>query len=402
MMKRRLSRIALQGMAAAAALALAACGAEPYPTPAPEAPKPAPPADLAGAPLPPAAASTTISSSSSTYSAGPNSVTSTYSSSSTSTYSSGTGPVTSPYSSSVIVAMAPIPNPPEGRHEHHLRHHASSGYQYIAPVAPAHATVKAAARPVAHKAAVAAKGTAKPVLKPAAKLAAAPKVTPAAKPGPAAALSAAAPAAGNAEGASPLGDRATRLAALETALADAVKKGAELKAPDSFTAAKPADVTLTVPASFSDSLKDEAMKNDLTDAAAAVNLTAVLSGDGFAVTPDTAQSQPLTAGQPTVFHWTVTAQDGAKGPLHADVGADLLGAGSDVLNLGSIQAGDNFGMGMLKSNRILGIGILVVLAVLVLAWLARGRSGPTRSVAARREARRNRGAQPVILGDNEL
>ena len=46
------------------------------------------------------------------------------------------------------------------------------------------------------------------------------------------------------------------------------------------------------------------------------------SGEGYAVTPDVTQSQPLTVGQPTEFHWTVTAQPGARGPLRADVGAD--------------------------------------------------------------------------------
>jgi hypothetical protein len=405
MMTRRLSRIALQGMAAAAALALAACGAQPYPNPEPQPPPPPPPlAPLAGAPLAP------LSSSSIT-------TTQTYS------YSSAASTAAD---APVIIAMAPIPNP--GRGERTSRYVSrgangaattttrttTSSYRYIAPV---HPRAAAAPHPVglAHpRAAVAphpvgpahpvAKVAAKPVLKPAAKVAAPPKVAAAAKPA-APALNTAVPPApkdANAQGASPLGDRATRLAALESTLADTIHKGAELKVPPAFTAGKAADVTLTIPADFGQTVHDEAAKNDLSDAAASVNLTAVLSGDGFAATPDTAQSQPLTPGQPTEFHWSVTAQEGAKGPLHADVGADLLGAGSDVLNMGSVQAGSAFGLGFLKSNRMLGVGILAVLAVLVLAWLARGRSGPSRSASARREARRARSDRPVMLGDSEL
>ena len=190
-------------------------------------------------------------------------------------------------------------------------------------------------------------------------------------------------------------DRSTRLASLQSALTDAISKGAKLTAPARFTANQPADVTLTVPATFAATLRDEAGKDGLSDAAASVNLTAVLSGDGFAVTPDETQSQPVTLGQITEFHWTVTAQPGAKGPLHADVGADMLGGGSDTLALGSVQKAA--GMGIKLTPKVVGATLLVLIAALIVAWLARGRGGPSRPASARR-ASRNARNRPLDMG----
>jgi hypothetical protein len=179
-------------------------------------------------------------------------------------------------------------------------------------------------------------------------------------------------------------DRPTRLAALQSALTHAISKGALLTAQQRFTANKPAGVSLTVPATFADTLRNEAQKNGLSDAAASVNLNVGLSGDGFSVTPDETQSQPLTVGRPTEFRWTVTAQPGAKGPLHAEVGADLLGAGSDTLALGSVQK--QAGFGVKSTPRMVGAAILVLILALVVMWLARGR-GSSRPASARRAAR---------------
>ena len=198
------------------------------------------------------------------------------------------------------------------------------------------------------------------------------------------------------------GDRTTKLAALQTSLTDAVSKAGVLTLPARFTANQPADVSLTLPATFAETLRKEADKQGLSDAAASVNMTSVLAGDGFSVTPDDTQSQPLTVGQPTEFHWTVTAQPGAKGPLHADVGADLLGGGSDTLSLGSVQK--NAGMQLKMTPRMLGAGILALIVILVLGWLARGRNTPTRSASARRAGRQARGsgfARPLDMTDGD-
>jgi hypothetical protein len=194
------------------------------------------------------------------------------------------------------------------------------------------------------------------------------------------------------------GDRTTRLAGLQTALTDAIGKSAILTAPARFTANQPADVSLTIPATFAEALRSEAQKEGLSDAAASVTMTAILSGDGFAVTPDDTQSAPLTEGQPTEMHWTVTAQPGAKGPLHADIGADLLGGGSDKLSLGSVQKAA--GLGVKLTPKVIGATLLVLIAALVVAWLARGR-GPTRPAAARRASRRAaRGGRPLDMSSD--
>jgi hypothetical protein len=189
----------------------------------------------------------------------------------------------------------------------------------------------------------------------------------------------------------PSGDQAANIASLQTTLTDALGKSAVLTEPARFTAGQPADVSLAIPAGFGDTLKSAAQKDGLGDAAASVNMTALLSGDGFAVTPNDTQSVPLTSGQPTEFHWTVTAQSGAKGPLHADVGADLIGGGgSDKLTLGSVQAGGHASFG----GRALGITLLVLLAGLALIWAVTRR----RPVAVVRE---RPGARPLhMVGDD--
>jgi hypothetical protein len=112
-------------------------------------------------------------------------------------------------------------------------------------------------------------------------------------------------------------------------------------------------------------------------------MTALLSGEGYVTTPNDTQSVLITAGQPTQFRWTVTAQPNAKGPLHADVGVDLLGGGSQKLALGSVQP-KAVGAGI--KPQAIGIALLLLLAALVIAWLARSR-GPTRSMSARRASR---------------
>ena len=88
----------------------------------------------------------------------------------------------------------------------------------------------------------------------------------------------------------------------------------------------------------------------------------------------------------------MTAQAGAKGPLHADVSADLLGGGSDKLSLGSVQSA---GMGVKLTPRIIGAALLVLIAALVVAWLARSRA-PTRSASARRASRQAARTSPSL------
>jgi hypothetical protein len=217
------------------------------------------------------------------------------------------------------------------------------------------------------------------------KLAPAPALKPAAPP-----ATAASPSPGQA---SPLSDRASQLAALEAALGEVIRDEAKLVVPDRFTANQPAEVVLTIPASFAEKLRQEAATNGLANEATSVNLTSILSGDGFAVSPDAAQAQPLTPGRATEFRWTVTAQPGAHGPLHAEIGADLMGAGSDLLNLGSVEA--STGGGFFVAPRVIGAAILALIALVVIAWLMRRDGAPPRPNRMAQARSRSRAKEPA-------
>ncbi len=317
------------------------------------------------------------------------------------------GPVVGPHDT-----MAPIPNPPETApaHQFHRPFHASAAYvpsrrphrvhgpshvtrtqaSRAAPAShartapahvPPHAAGPVASRHAPTSPAVPAHSTVAPAARrtPAAHGATPPTANSATgnKAAAKGAAAAGSPAAG--------GDRGARLGALQTTLKVAVAKSAVLTAPD-LKPGQAADVTLALPADFAATVRDAAAKQGLADAAASVNMTALLAGDGYAVAPDETQSQPLTVGQPTEFHWTVTAQPGARGPLHADMGADLLGGGDEALQLGSVSPAGHGGLHV--SPRAWGAALLVLLAVLVFGWLSRG----GQAAAARRPVR----AQPGL------
>jgi len=316
------------------------------------------------------------------------------------------------YDSGSVVAMAPIPNPGKGAPAYgdsriHAHYAAASPYgeghwapghgaspAYVPPrpptaAAPAQTTAKAAPAPaVQHKGALAAgaAAVAGAVALDAHHLATAAKQT----------ASRVTKTTTTTTTTVATGDRNTRLAALQTALTDAVGKTAVLTTPSSFAANQPTDVTLTLPTAFADTVKSEADKQGLTDEAASVSLAALLSGDGFAVTPSDEQAVTLKSGQPMEYHWTVTAEPNAKGPLHADVSANLLGGVNEKLALGSVQTSAGNGV-KLSPPQIVGASILVLIAAIFVAWLARSR-GPTRSAAARRASRQAaRGGRPLDM-----
>ncbi len=173
-------------------------------------------------------------------------------------------------------------------------------------------------------------------------------------------------------------------AGLAAALTPVVKARAALHV-DGLSAGRPGDVTLTLPPDFADGLRAQAKKNGLADAAASANLTAQLTGDGYTVIPADPQSQPLTAGQATTFKWTVTPQPNARGPLRAQVGADLLGGGVQHVDLGTVQqaAGAPYKLSAQAVGWILLGAIALVLAGL---FLARGRRPPPPTGAIRPRA----------------
>jgi hypothetical protein len=178
-------------------------------------------------------------------------------------------------------------------------------------------------------------------------------------------------------GAAATGTPAERYAALQSALAEVIAREATLKAPAHFEPGQAADVTLNVPSDFAQTLRQEAAKQDLSDQTASVNLTSALAGDGYSVTPAEPQSQPLTLGQQTVFHWKVTAQSDAKGPLQASLNADVLSDGQ-TLPLGPVKVAGT----QRWTGRLVGVGLLALIALILLAWAAQ-RKGPTTKVASK-------------------
>lgn len=274
-----------------------------------------------------------------------------------------------------VVAMAPIPNPPERapRRFARVRRHRRTPTRIATRRRARRIHAAAHARRVGHHARVV-------LTRPRAARALRPRaVHPAAarhaKPAPA---RAAAPAAQ-----ADAGPHADRVAALQTALGGEIARTAKLDVP-AFEAGKAATVALTVPAGFADTLRTESGRQALSDEAASANLNAKLGGDGYTVLPGDAQAQPLQAGQPTRFQWTVTAEPNARGPLQAQVGASLLGGGSDTLDLGVVKAPPS-GAGM--GWRAVGGGLLALLAVLAVALFARNRG---RRAAEPAEVRRPR------------
>jgi hypothetical protein len=181
------------------------------------------------------------------------------------------------------------------------------------------------------------------------------------------------------------GTPAERYAALTSALATVVAREATLNAPTHFEPGQAADVTLNVPSDFAQTVRQEAAKQDLGDQTASVNLTSALSGAGYLVTPAEPQSQPLTLGEQTVFHWKVTAQPGAKGPLQASLNADILSDGQS-LPLGPVKvAGAEHWTG-----RVVGVGLLVLIALILLAWAAQ-RKRPVATGASKPRANHTNG-----------
>jgi hypothetical protein len=352
-------KLGVAAMSLAGLMVLSACDDRPYPTAANPPPPPPPTAELMGAPeAPPPTAEVPPS----------------------------PAEASQPYDQGSVVAMAPIPNPgdpgaepyytsSEEDHRMHARYYAAGPTPYglrrsarrrayaYAPTTHATGVQSAAPAPLMSD-----KAPAVAVHRrlSAAATGAGMRLAHGAKPSTkttATTQTSAAPA-----------DQAAALASLQTALSDAVAKTAVLTAPPHFTVAQPAQVSLAIPAGFADTLHNEAQKAGLADQAASVNMTALLSGDGYTVLPADTQSGPLAAGQPTTFAWTVTARPHAKGPLRADVGADLLGGGSQKLTLGSVQpAGAHASVGA----RAFGVVLLVLLAGVALIWASTRRRKPT-------------------------
>lgn len=121
----------------------------------------------------------------------------------------------------------------------------------------------------------------------------------------------------------------SKLATLQAALAADVAAGARLSIPEAAWSGQPAKVTLALPPGLLAMLQHEAGRVGLADAARTVQVAARLSGAGYRITPEAAQSVKLVPGQAAAFEWQVAAAPPAPGvqraALRADVEASLSG-----------------------------------------------------------------------------
>lgn len=176
---------------------------------------------------------------------------------------------------------------------------------------------------------------------------------------------------GRTPSAAPTAEAASKLSALSAALGPVIASRAVLKGVEGLKTGAPGDVSLSVPPDFGDGLRNEAKRAGMADAATSAAITARLSGDGYAVSPSEAQSQPLMSGKATDFRWTVTKMDAARGPLQAEIGADLLGGGKQHLDFGAITGKAPAGFRL--SPRALGVGLLLLVVLLAGALMSGGR-----------------------------
>jgi hypothetical protein len=294
------------------------------------------------------------------------------------------GPTTAP--TPVQSGMAPIPNPldlPPGER------HRIYGYKYdrgyAAPAregAPRRAAASAPASPAARA--------------PASKAVAA---APAAKAAPAQ------------KAAAPADPKAAQLA---TALAP-VAAASTLTVAESIKTGQAGDVVLNLPQNLYALLREQAAKLGLGRAARTTDVTATLSGEGYTITPNGAQTARLKNGEAPSFKWQVTPLPGVS---HSDLSAkfdailrgertsrtvalgtleqpgtppppepEKKGFSFPKFNLGGLKLPDygniNLpGVGETPSRVVIGGG-LVLLALILLIAAAR-RASEAKAAAARR------------------
>lgn len=214
---------------------------------------------------------------------------------------------------------------------------------------------------------------------------------------------------------------ATKLEKLQAAVAPAATNGAVLAAGESLGKNQPGQVTLSLPATLGDLIKQEAAKLGLTKAAKKTSAYAELSGEGYEVTPNGRQTAVVKPGEPTTFAWQVKPGPEAKGQLKSDFGVELNGAkepqgfalgtiskrvaalpekvkkGFGDLNLGVLNGNISLpGLGSVSIKTALGVA-LVLLALIILVGVSRS------AAASRRRAERQRKYRTLTdYGRNEM
>lgn len=130
-----------------------------------------------------------------------------------------------------------------------------------------------------------------------------------------------------------------KLTQLQNAVGQSVVQGSSLSVSPEVTQGKPGGVSLSLPANLLDMIRDQAAKFGFKKAARKADVSATLSGQGYAITPNGKQTAALKAGEATKFSWQVTPGQDASGPLKAQVDASLKGQGEPkMLSLATLQS----------------------------------------------------------------
>ena len=165
--------------------------------------------------------------------------------------------------------------------------------------------------------------------------------------------------------------RAKKLALVQAALVFGLKS-AVLTEPVAGSAGKPTQVTLDVPSTVGDAVRKAAEDQGLVAAGSAISLAAGLGIDGYSIDSPAVQTQPVVAGQPTQFHWNVTAKEGEKSAPKASVCVQLASGDPQMCGTGVEGPDPNSDM----RNKYWGLGLLVAAAVALIAWVVVRREQP--------------------------
>jgi hypothetical protein len=216
-------------------------------------------------------------------------------------------------------AMAPIPNPEDLSPAERARIYGSRHYGQRAHAwRPRHHAPRTW-HPRAYAAAPAARAPAPAYV--------APRPAPAPMPAPVEAKPLPMPGAQAAP--APAAPHVDSLNQLKAAVAGDVVRGSRLDVPTpELLAGKEAKVTLSLPQTLLQTIQREAAKLGLGKAAKSVSVSAKLSGEGYSITPNGAQTAKVAPGKAPVFSWMVHPTGDARKPLTATVDASLNGDGA--------------------------------------------------------------------------
>jgi len=200
-----------------------------------------------------------------------------------------------------------------------------------------------------------------------------------------------------------------KVAGLQAALGPQVSAGATLAIGPELSQRLAGPVALTLPPTLLDLIRQEAAKMGLGRAARVSEVSATLSGEGYEITPNGAQTSRLKSGEAAAFQWQVKPGAGELGPLRAQIDAVLRGQRDPIVvplaaiektiaapkAAEGVQRGlfnwgevDVPGVGRMRWETVVGGGLLL-LALLLLVAIARRAS----EAEARARRRRQKAAE---------